>query len=143
MRAGAVAGAVLAAALAAGPASAQAAVSVRIDAVRVLSADTRRPAAPPYLRTRAYRYEVRYRVAGERLVRVTRRAEIRIAGGGTLIARVAPPTSVEEPGRYAATAPITVGRRAPPAVYVLRYAVTVRGRSGRASAVRTVRLRFV
>jgi hypothetical protein len=119
-----------------------AAVSVRIDSVRVVAADTRRPAQPPYRRGRAYAYVVRYRIAGDARLRVTRRAELRTPGG-TLIARIAPPATIEEPGRYFATSRIPVGRRDPRTVYVLRYAVAVRGRDDRALARRVVRLRFV
>jgi hypothetical protein len=118
------------------------AAAVRIDSVRVVSADTRRPTAPPYRRTRAYAYVVRYRVAGAPRLRVTRRAEIRTPGG-TLIARVAPPSSFDEPGRYFATSRIPVGRRDPRTVYVLRYTVTVRAGASRATARRVLRLRFV
>lgn len=136
---GLIGGAVLAA-LAAVPA--QAAVSVRIISVRVVTADTRTPARPPYRRERAYAYVVRYRIAGEPLVRVVRRAELRTPGG-TLIARIAPPASVDEPGAYFSTSRIPVGERDPRTVYTLRYAITVRGRTARARAVRVVRLRFV
>lgn len=121
---------------------ADAAVNVRITSLRVVTADTRAPVRPPYTRGRAYSYVVRYRIAGEPLVRVTRRAEIRTPGGN-LIARVAPPASVDEPGEYFATSRIPIGRRHPRATYVLTYTVTVRGDSARRRAVRVLRLRFV
>lgn len=132
---------VLAAVSVAAPDGAAAAVSARIASIRVVAADTRTPVRPPYRRTRAYAYVVRYRIAGEPLMRVTRRAELRTPGG-TLIARVAPPTSVDEPGLYFATTRIPVGAGDPRTTYVLRYAVTVRGRSARDTAVRVVRLPF-
>lgn len=139
---GALAGlAVVAGGLAAQPSSAQAGATVRIDSVRVIHADTRRPAKPPYRRARAYAYTVRYRIAGAALVRVRRRAEVRTANG-VLIARVAPPATFDEPGRYFATSRIPVGTRDPRGRYVLVYTIDVSGGGGRGHTSRRVVLPF-
>lgn len=125
------------------PSGAAATVSVRITSIRVVTADTREPVRPPYRRERAYAYVVRYRIAGEALMRVVRRAEIRTPKG-TLIARIAAPATVDEPGAYFATSRIPVGAGDPRTTYRLKYAVSVRGtRSGaRDRAVRVLPLPF-
>lgn len=123
------------------PTTAHAAVSVRITSIRVVTADTRRPAKPPYRRGRPYAYVVRYRIAGEPLMRVVRRAEIRTPKG-TLIARINAPATVDEPGAYFATSRIPVGAGDPRTTYRLRYQITVRGKHARARAVRVLLLPF-
>jgi hypothetical protein len=110
--------------------------------VRVVAADTRRPAVAPYRRSRAYSYVVRYRIAGDGMLRVRRRAVLRVAGG-TVIARVQPPDSLDEAGAYFASSRIPVGRRDPRAVYELAYSVRVTRGARTDRAVRVVRLRFV
>ncbi len=134
----ALAPAVLALAL---PAAGAGAVSVRIGSVRVVDAQTRRPAPAPLRRSRDYAYVVRYRVAGERVLRVTRRAVI-VDAQGSVLARVRPPATFDEPGRYFATSRISIGPEDPVGTYRLRYTVVVRGRRAVARAVRVIPLRF-
>ncbi|MCB0881190.1 MAG: hypothetical protein KDC33_03095 [Thermoleophilia bacterium] len=114
---------------------------MRITSVRVVDAQTRRPAPAPLRRTRDYAYVVRYRVAGERTMRVTRRAVI-VDAQGTVMARVRPPATFDEPGSYFATSRISIGPDDPVGTYRLRYAVVVRGRRAVDRAVRVTRLRF-
>ncbi|MCC6832630.1 MAG: hypothetical protein IT200_14905 [Thermoleophilia bacterium] len=136
---------VAAAAAVLGPAAATAdgAVHARITSIRVITADTRVAASPPYRRDRAYAYVVRYRITGAGTLRVKRRAVLRTAGG-TVIARVAPPAESGESGEYFASARLPVGARDPRTTYVLGYVVQVTGAGGaRARAARSVRLRFV
>lgn len=127
----------------AGAGTAQAAVHARITSIRVITADTRVAASPPYRRDRAYAYVVRYRITGTGTLRVKRRAVLRTAGG-VVIARVAPPAETGESGEYFASARIPVGPRDPRTTYVLGYVVQVTGADGaRARAARSLRLRFV
>ncbi|MFN8123396.1 MAG: hypothetical protein U0237_13290 [Thermoleophilia bacterium] len=123
--------------------TAQGAVRAKITSIRVITADTRVAASPPYRRDRAYAYVVRYRITGTGTLRVKRRAVLRTAGG-TVIARVAPPAETGESGEYFASARIPVGARDPRTTYVLGYVVQVTAPDGtRARAARSVRLRFV
>lgn len=129
--------------LAAGAGTAQGAVSATIMSIRVITADTRVAASPPYRRDRAYAYVVRYRISGDGTLRVLRRAVLRTSGG-TVIARVAPPAETGEAGAYFASARIPVGARDPRTTYVLGYVVEVTGPGGRRDrAARQIRLRFV
>jgi hypothetical protein len=118
-------------------------VRATITSIRVITADTRVAASPPYRRDRAYAYVVRYRISGDGTLGVRRRAVLRTAGG-TVIARVAPPPETGESGMYFASARIPVGARDPRTTYVLGYVVQVTRRDGRtARAARGIRLRFV
>lgn len=131
-------------ALAAFPAghAAAAGPAVTISSLRVITADTRRPVAPPYRRDRAYAYIVRYRVTGTGTITVRRRAVLRTAGG-VLIARVAPPDGTEESGEFFASARIPIGRHDPQSVYVLGYVIEVRGAGARRDrATRVLRMDF-
>ncbi len=117
------------------------AVSVRITSIRVVDAETRQPAKPPYRRARTYAYVVRYRVAGRPLIRVTRRALIATANG-VVMARVRAPATFDEPGLYFATSRIPVGRADPGGPYVLRYRLVVRAGRQVARTDRTLRMTF-
>jgi hypothetical protein len=129
------AAAALAAALAGlGSAAAAAAPAARVLSLRVVWTDGRTPAAGPYLRSRRYRYRVDYRVGGEALLRVTRRASL-IDPSGRMVAAVRPPATVDDAGEYIVSAPIFVGPEDPKGRYVLRYLIEVRdGRGQRARA---------
>lgn len=131
LRHGAIAA--LVACAAAAPASSSAAVSVRVTSLRIVDAQSRKPARPPYRRARAYAYVVRYRIAGEPMMRVSRRAVISFAGAA--FARVRPPATFDEPGAYFATSRLAVGPSDPRGTYLLRYTISVRGRSGARAAV--------
>jgi hypothetical protein len=124
------------------PALAQARVSVQITSLRVITANDRRPASAPFSRDTAYLYVVRYRIAGEPTMKVSRRARV-LGPGGRVVAEVRPPGEVDESGKYFASARIPIGATDPRATYVLRYEVRVRGAgSSRDRAVRILRLPF-
>ena len=129
-------------AVASAPALAEARVSVQITSVRIITANDRRPATAPFSRDTAYLYVVRYRIAGEPTMKVSRRARV-LGPGGRVVAEVRPPTEVDEPGKYFASARIPIGATDPRAVYVLRYEVRLRGAgSARDRSARTLRLPF-
>jgi hypothetical protein len=127
---------------AAAPMVAQARVVVQITSLRIITANDRRPARAPFSRDTAYLYVVRYRIAGEPTMKVSRRARV-LGPGGRVVAEVRPPGEVDESGKYFASARIPIGATDPRAVYVLRYEVRVRGGgAARDRAERTLRLPF-
>ena len=114
--------------------------TVRIAAFRVVLPDGRDP-PPPLLRSKAYSYLVEYQIGGQGVLRVTRAATVISPAG--VAARVRPPASSADPGRFRASARIRIGPDDPPGVYLLRYTIVARDPDGGvARRRRDLRVRF-